>query len=493
MLVYLDSILNFAAEPNENYAREILELHTLGVDNGYTQTDIEEVARALTGWTVTRIPNGMIVPFPDYVTTPVTTSNHSWVTTELIAIGDDWQYFKGTEEPTPGPSGAATTAWTELGFDDSTWLTGPTGIGMGDNDDATVLTDMQNNYISFYARKTFTINDPATPDRLELEVDYDDGVVLYLNGTEVARSQTMADAPAPPPFTASSGGHEANGRPMLVDLDHFRHLMVAGTNVLAAQVHNVVITSNDTSFLPRITSNVPTSRHIDLNNRQGQWNFRFNPDQHDSGAKSIFAGTPYQLDIPSGRIGADGVLDGIELIDALAAHPGTAQFVCIKLIQKFVSDEISLATVADGSAPLELQGLLADMINAWYSTPQPGHIQTVLEVLLDPIGLGGPFWNTDNMKMKVKTPVEFINSTLRSLGALASSDDLANWMKDMGMDLFQRAEPDGYSEVGSDWIGTTTLLERVNFARRWRPMPTTTTSGTSPTSSTSVRTSAPSR
>lgn len=467
MLVYLDSILNFAAEPNENYAREILELHTLGVDNGYTQTDIEEVARALTGWTVTRIPNGMIVPFPDYVTTPVTTSNHSWVTTELIAIGDDWQYFKGTEEPTPGPSGAATTAWTELGFDDSTWLTGPTGIGMGDNDDATVLTDMQNNYISFYARKTFTINDPATPDHLELEVDYDDGVVLYLNGTEVARSPTMEDAPAPPPFTASSGGHEANGRPMLVDLDHFRHLMVAGTNVLAAQVHNVVITSNDTSFLPRITSNVPTSRHIDLNNRQGQWNFRFNPDQHDSGAKSIFAGTPYQLDIPSGRIGADGVLDGIELIDALAAHPGTAQFVCIKLIQKFVSDEISLATVADGSAPLELQGLLADMINAWYSTPQPGHIQTVLEVLLDPIGLGGPFWNTDNMKMKVKTPVEFINSTLRSLGALASSDDLANWMKDMGMDLFQRAEPDGYSEVGSDWIGTTTLLERVNFARRF--------------------------
>jgi hypothetical protein len=338
---------------------------------------------------------------------------------------------------------------------------------MGDNDDATVLTDMQNNYISFYARKTFTINDPATPDRLELEVDYDDGVVLYLNGTEVARSQTMADAPAPPPFTASSGGHEANGRPMLVDLDHFRHLMVAGTNVLAAQVHNVVITSNDTSFLPRITSNVPTSRHIDLNNRQGQWNFRFNPDQHDSGAKSIFAGTPYQLDIPSGRIGADGVLDGIELIDALAAHPGTAQFVCIKLIQKFVSDEISLATVADGSAPLELQGLLADMINAWYSTPQPGHIQTVMEVLLDPIGLGGPFWTPDNMKSKVKTPVEFINSTLRSLGALASSDDLANWMKDMGMDLFQRAEPDGYSEVGSDWIGTTTLLERVNFARRF--------------------------
>jgi hypothetical protein len=37
---------------NENYARELMELHTLGVDGGYTQQDVQEVARALTGWTV---------------------------------------------------------------------------------------------------------------------------------------------------------------------------------------------------------------------------------------------------------------------------------------------------------------------------------------------------------------------------------------------------------------------------------------------------------
>ncbi|HVF91296.1 MAG TPA: DUF1800 domain-containing protein [Blastocatellia bacterium] len=37
---------------NENYAREIMELHTLGVDGGYTQKDVQEVARALTGWTI---------------------------------------------------------------------------------------------------------------------------------------------------------------------------------------------------------------------------------------------------------------------------------------------------------------------------------------------------------------------------------------------------------------------------------------------------------
>ena len=39
---------------NENYARELLELHTLGVDGGYTQKDVEEVARCFTGWASTR-------------------------------------------------------------------------------------------------------------------------------------------------------------------------------------------------------------------------------------------------------------------------------------------------------------------------------------------------------------------------------------------------------------------------------------------------------
>ena len=41
-----------AGNPNENYPRELLELHTMSVDGGYTQTDVEQVARALTGWTV---------------------------------------------------------------------------------------------------------------------------------------------------------------------------------------------------------------------------------------------------------------------------------------------------------------------------------------------------------------------------------------------------------------------------------------------------------
>lgn len=52
MLYYLDNYINVAGAPNENYAREIMELHTLGVDGGYTEDDVKEVARAFTGWTV---------------------------------------------------------------------------------------------------------------------------------------------------------------------------------------------------------------------------------------------------------------------------------------------------------------------------------------------------------------------------------------------------------------------------------------------------------
>lgn len=51
MLIYLDNASNYAWAPNQNYARELLELHTVGVDN-FSQQDMLEVARCFTGWTI---------------------------------------------------------------------------------------------------------------------------------------------------------------------------------------------------------------------------------------------------------------------------------------------------------------------------------------------------------------------------------------------------------------------------------------------------------
>ena len=52
MLAYLDQTVSRVGAPNQNYARELLELHTVGVDNGYTQDDVAEMSRVLTGWTI---------------------------------------------------------------------------------------------------------------------------------------------------------------------------------------------------------------------------------------------------------------------------------------------------------------------------------------------------------------------------------------------------------------------------------------------------------
>jgi len=52
MLVWLDGDLNRVGAPNENFAREVMELFALGIEGGYTEGDIQEAARAFTGWSV---------------------------------------------------------------------------------------------------------------------------------------------------------------------------------------------------------------------------------------------------------------------------------------------------------------------------------------------------------------------------------------------------------------------------------------------------------
>jgi uncharacterized protein (DUF1800 family) len=58
MLMFLDNDQNTKEGPNENYARELMELHTLGVDGGYTETDVKEAARCLTGWSFWPLGSG---------------------------------------------------------------------------------------------------------------------------------------------------------------------------------------------------------------------------------------------------------------------------------------------------------------------------------------------------------------------------------------------------------------------------------------------------
>ncbi len=55
MIIFLDNFTNVAGNPNENWARELFELFTMGEGNGYTEKDVQEAARAFTGWSLEEI------------------------------------------------------------------------------------------------------------------------------------------------------------------------------------------------------------------------------------------------------------------------------------------------------------------------------------------------------------------------------------------------------------------------------------------------------
>ena len=155
------------------------------------------------------------------------------------------------------PASDVDTAWTATGFDDSGWDYNTGGIGYGDNDDNTTIDPA----ISVYCRYDFTLSDPGIITQLVLDMDFDDGFVAYLNGTELARfnmgepgSSTTWDQPA-------AGLHEADVcqglRPMRFILDDsLTELLVTGDNTFAVEVHNESITSSDLTSNPYLEAGV---------------------------------------------------------------------------------------------------------------------------------------------------------------------------------------------------------------------------------------------
>ncbi|NQV35362.1 MAG: lamin tail domain-containing protein, partial [Phycisphaeraceae bacterium] len=167
----------------------------------------------------------------------------------LVDVGHAGRYFEGTEEPSPGAGGQATTAWTQPGFDDdparTAWRDGPSGYGYSNNagELQTIRTPlaMEGNYISVYARLPFTLTsqDIKTLSEMQARVRYDDGYVLYLNGVRVSGSMNSR-----PPAFDQSGGAASDGLEADVDLTGHINLLVPGTNVLAIQAHNARISGS---------------------------------------------------------------------------------------------------------------------------------------------------------------------------------------------------------------------------------------------------------
>ncbi|MDP8246417.1 MAG: lamin tail domain-containing protein [Candidatus Hinthialibacter antarcticus] len=169
------------------------------------------------------------------------------VFTTVVETGDLWRIFKGTEQP---PNN-----WNARSFNASSWEEGPSGIGYGDGDDATELSDMRDNYQSVYIRTEFTIQNLNRVDSILFSIDYDDSYVAYLNGQEISRSNVSGNPPSYTTFANANHGASVDdgaGAIDQVDITSFLPLLVEGTNVLAIQGHNVNLGSSDFSLIPQL-------------------------------------------------------------------------------------------------------------------------------------------------------------------------------------------------------------------------------------------------
>ena len=171
----------------------------------------------------------------------------------LVNHGELWRYRKGTSPP---PVGWQTNVDSAL---DGSWLSGPGGFGYADNDDATVLSDMQNNYTTLYIRKAFEVASGVDTNRhLKLVMDFDDGFVAWLDGAEIARVNAPGAAGSEPVFNAiATAGHEASGgdlasnpnAPTTYDLGAMGTRLQPGTHILAIQGLNAATNSSDLSLI----------------------------------------------------------------------------------------------------------------------------------------------------------------------------------------------------------------------------------------------------
>ena len=144
------------------------------------------------------------------------------------------------------------TAWRARAFDDAAWARGAGPLGYGEAYLATTVGYGGNasaKHVTTYFRRHFTINDPLAVVSVRAEVLYDDGVVIYLNGTEIKRLHMPAGA-----ITAATlaPGWETGNAYETYELGS-TGLLVEGDNVIAVEVHQAQRTSSDLAFDMAIT------------------------------------------------------------------------------------------------------------------------------------------------------------------------------------------------------------------------------------------------
>jgi uncharacterized protein (DUF1800 family) len=164
--------------------------------------------------------------------------------------------------------------------------------------------------------------------------------------------------------------------------------------------------------------------------------FKFDERIHDPDPKIVLGK----------KIHAGGMKDGEQVIDLLVKNPSTAKFISTKLARRFVSDNPPPA-------------LVARMAGTFKSSD--GDIRAVMRTMI----YSPEFWTRDAYRAKIKTPFEFVASTVRALGTDVDTPmPLVQWVARIGEPLYQSQPPTGYSDKAEAWVNTGALLNRLNFS-----------------------------
>lgn len=170
--------------------------------------------------------------------------------------------------------------------------------------------------------------------------------------------------------------------------------------------------------------------------------FFFDADRHNDDAQVVLG-----VEIPAGG----GVDQGFQLLDLLASHPSTADYLCGKLVMLLVSDR-------GDSQESDLVGRCASRFLE--SAGDDDQITQVLREILTSPEFAAEY------RSKLKDPLELVVSALRNLEGISDANDLAGPIAAMGMRLFQNPVPTGWSEEGEDWISAGLLAERIRWVNQ---------------------------
>lgn len=175
----------------------------------------------------------------------VTVQKDPDTTLEPVSVIDrdsEWSYYYDADAPDGG--------WKDVAFDASGWQKGKGAIGYGSSG---ITTNLNPSPIAAerpraaYFRNTFEIVDPSQVSQLTLNAMADDGVVIYVNGTEVGRCR-IADGDVTHSTFANGSIRAAKAESDLLTIEVPANLLVAGTNTITAETHVNYRSTADVTF-----------------------------------------------------------------------------------------------------------------------------------------------------------------------------------------------------------------------------------------------------